>query len=1134
MSDTKLGVTFTANTDPAQQAVAALTHAIRKNVDETDNAGKATKQHSKELSATRAKQLELLEAVRRAKDAQTEANLVTKAYGERSQEAARATAKLIQAQAEVRRATAAVNEQLEKSAKAINAVAIAEDGATSATKRAGAQLVRMASDVERTTLEFRKMELQAKASSQTTNKMTAGMSALSVAGGSLLASGAARAVTGVGDALSFTFRSAIEMESGMADVAKVVDGLKTPAGEATAEYHAMEEALFGLSEQIAIAPEGFAALAAAAGSAGIAGKELVGFAEDAAKVAVAFDVTADEAGTGLVKLRTGLSLSQPQVMELAGSINVLSNAMAATAPQIMDAVQRVGSIGKATNVSGQEIAALSTAMISAGASAEQAGTGTKNFLLALSIGSAATKHQVEAFEALGLSAQKVAENVTSRDAITRAEQMRQVVERIGELGDADRVSVMSKLFGKETLGTIGPLATNLELLTESLELAGDRTKALGSVQAEFQSRSATTANTLQLLKNNISVTAIAIGSDLLPELATMAQDMSAWVKQNRELIKDNVVGFVHGLRDAVVGIAPYVIGLAKAGMAVIEMLGGVERSIGPVTAGLGALRIASTLALGPWGVLAAGIIAGAVAISAEMADAERRTMSLIQAAGRLKDVRLTGFGLESKSAQELLQMQQDLNAEREKAQTISGTSRSGRFLSPEELKQAERERQADVAAIDARGKLISDALATKTKELETSINIRKENERTAAAEATRADKLKLELEYLNGLDKLSAAQARRKKALEKVGVEADEDSGSKKKGRGGKKTTAEMMDPGSVAQARIFNGVEQTELVARAAPEAAAAGRAEAEQALFERRQLLAERELELLDAQAKGEAQRIDGIFFSIEVENEAETRRAELQDQKLKRELEYAQWQVTNARTEVQREQALTKLEEVEHRKRVAAAQREAAEEHKIAEQRRATFERIAGGVRDLSGSMVEAVWEQAQGQKGAIAMMLGDRLKGISIDATVTAAWETAQGVAALAGVYTAGLAPGHFLAAAEAAGVAALAGAAGVGFSAAGKAASGGGGGGSSRPAAANDAGGGVPGSSRGGNAAPGGDRERLERQEVPVSYADSAAPASGPQVIINIQHYVGGKDSEKALADTVAKSLVKYKAQGARP
>lgn len=336
----------------------------------------------------------------------------------------------------------------------------------------------------------------------------------------------------------------------------------------------------------------------------------------------------------------------------------------------------------------------------------------------------------------------------------------------------------------------------------------------------------------------------------------------------------------------------------------------------------------------------------------------------------------------------------------------------------------------------------------------------------------------------------------------------------KPKKAGPKKKAEEFSsNSGTNAIVRGFDGVGLTEQIASAAPEAAAEGRAERQARLFEEETLRNERAMELL----------VDRVGL----EEETEARRAALVDQQLAREAKLAQWQAQNARTTTQREQALTRMEEVEHRKRVLAAQREAAEERKFAEQRQATFERIGGAASNLSATIVAAAWEQAAGQKGAIAMMLGDRLKGISIDATVTAAWETAQGVAAAAGVYTAALAPGHFLAAAESAAVAVLAGAAGAGLGAAGKAASGGGAGGaSSRAPSAAPA---VPapvGSSGGGT----GERERLERLDVPISYAQ---PTSTPTIVINVKGPVT-KGAINEIGETVRRALTKNKAQGPLP
>ena len=351
-------------------------------------AGSAQKQLGLDVGRTSSQVAEAKQALANLTAASRNVELTTAAYGKESRQAAEAVAKQAAAQREATKAAAAAAAATTRLLADTRAVAVAQDGQMSPSlKRAATNAIRFGENVERITDDLHRMELAAVATARatedklakatarasadlaglhgSTSKVSTGMIALGTAGGNLLASGAQRAVHGIGEAMSFTLRSAIDMESGMADVAKVVDGLKTPTGAATAEYHAMEESLFKLSQRIAIAPEGFAKLAAAAGQAGIAGSELVGFSEEAAKVAVAFDVTAEEAGSGLVKLRTGLNLSQPEVMGLAGSINVLSNSLAATAPQVLDAVQRVGSIGKATNISGQEIAALSAAMIAA-------------------------------------------------------------------------------------------------------------------------------------------------------------------------------------------------------------------------------------------------------------------------------------------------------------------------------------------------------------------------------------------------------------------------------------------------------------------------------------------------------------------------------------------------------------------------------------------------------------------------------------------------------------------------------------------------------------------------------------------------------------------------------------------------
>ena len=102
--------------------------------------------------------------------------------------------------------------------------------------------------------------------------------------------------------------SAIEFESAMADVRKVVN-FETPA-----QFQAMERDIIGLSRRLPVAVGGIADIVAAAGQAGIARRELSRFAEDAAKIAVAFDIEGKQAGGAVTGLRSIFGLDQDAVM----------------------------------------------------------------------------------------------------------------------------------------------------------------------------------------------------------------------------------------------------------------------------------------------------------------------------------------------------------------------------------------------------------------------------------------------------------------------------------------------------------------------------------------------------------------------------------------------------------------------------------------------------------------------------------------------------------------------------------------------------------------------------------------------------------------------------------------------------
>ncbi|ECN8960911.1 phage tail tape measure protein, partial [Salmonella enterica subsp. enterica serovar Anatum] len=168
-----------------------------------------------------------------------------------------------------------------------------------------------------------------------------------------LAIGAAAAGTAVLGALALPVNAAIGFESKMADIRKVVDGLDDKKA-----FAQMSDDILTLSTQLPMAAEGIAEIVAAGGQAGIARGDLMQFANDAVKMGVAFDTTAEESGQMMAQWRTAFKLTQEDVVVLADKINYLGNTGPANAKKISDIVTRIGPLGGVAGVASGEIAAM--------------------------------------------------------------------------------------------------------------------------------------------------------------------------------------------------------------------------------------------------------------------------------------------------------------------------------------------------------------------------------------------------------------------------------------------------------------------------------------------------------------------------------------------------------------------------------------------------------------------------------------------------------------------------------------------------------------------------------------------------------------------------------------------------------
>lgn len=405
-------------------------------------------------------------------------------------------------------------------------------------------------------------------------------------------------------ALAVPVKISIDFESAMADVAKVVDGLKDEAGKVTPAYKLMSDQIVEMTTRLPMAAKDIAAIVAAGAQSGIAKNELLGFAESAVKMGVAFDITADQAGQSMAEMRAAFKLTQPQVVALADRINYLGNTSPNKADKIMEVVQRIGALGEVGGFASSSIAAMAASLTSV--EPDVAATGIKNMILALTKGESATKGQSAAFKKLGLDSVQVSKDMQKDAEATVAK----VIEGIQKLEKHEQVAITNELFGSEALPIVMQYSQGLDTLKKNLNAVSDAKVYAGSMEAEYAARAATTANNIQLAKNHMAALGITIGNVLLPGVNSMIGSFNGVMSAVQKWSQANP-GLSSGLVKIAIGAIAIVGGLSALSIGLIAVFGPmmmVGRAFGVVAMAARAMSMALLTNPITWIVLA---IAGA-------------------------------------------------------------------------------------------------------------------------------------------------------------------------------------------------------------------------------------------------------------------------------------------------------------------------------------------------------------------------------------------------------------------------------------------------------------------------------------------------------------------------------------------
>lgn len=322
-------------------------------------------------------------------------------------------------------------------------------------------------------------------------------------------------VAAAGAGLVTASQAAIRFESAFADVRKTVDGTDQELAKLAGELRQM-------SHEIPKAAEDLAAIAAAGGQLGVAREDIGRFTEVVSKMSVAFDMTAEEAGNAIGKMKNVFQLTIPEVQGLGDAINQLGNNSAAREREIVDVMLRIGGTSRQFGLANEQAAALAASMVALGRPAEVAGTAINAMLSKLQTSNMQSKAFREGLQSIGLSAESMAAQVSA----SPQQALNNLLLTLSRLGSKERSEALFKLFGQEFQDDIGLLVNSLGTYQKNMALVADKTQYAGAMNREFAARANTTDNSLQLLKNVVTDIVRSIGDGLMPALKGGAEVLS--------------------------------------------------------------------------------------------------------------------------------------------------------------------------------------------------------------------------------------------------------------------------------------------------------------------------------------------------------------------------------------------------------------------------------------------------------------------------------------------------------------------------------------------------------------------------------------------------------------------------------
>ena len=312
--------------------------------------------------------------------------------------------------------------------------------------------------------------------------------------------------------------------SEMATLEEGFIGVAKTTGLAGEEFDKLKQGLLELSTQIAgVSTENLLSIAESAGQLGIQGREnILKFTETVSKIAVATDLTAEQASTSLAKMSNTLQLPIADVERLGSTINELSNTTTATASQLVDVGNRVAGMGKQIGLTADEILALSATMKDIGMTNETAGSSLSQILGLM------MKKVDEFAKFTGKSVEEWTQLIKTKPA----QALEVFLTKLKELDNVTAVQSLKDLGldSVETSRAVLGLSKNIDLMKKNLSTAQKEWQTNTSLQKEYETASKSLNAQIEQTKNTIKLLIVKLSDELLPVLKSANDSFREWVQ----------------------------------------------------------------------------------------------------------------------------------------------------------------------------------------------------------------------------------------------------------------------------------------------------------------------------------------------------------------------------------------------------------------------------------------------------------------------------------------------------------------------------------------------------------------------------------------------------------------------------